>query len=89
MTTGASKTMAQADIPLFVQDVINTGCDICAIGHDGYVVGDSDLSEEEYGIAAPELQRIKERYGDRDLLRQEIAEHLRSIGRYVDLGSPA
>ena len=89
MMAGASKRMEQADIPLFVQDVINTGCDICAIGHDGYVVGDSDLSEEEYDIAAPELQRIKERYGDRDFLRQEIAAHLRSIGRYVDLGSPA
>lgn len=78
------RLMLEAEIPAFVDDVIATGCDICAIGHDGYVVGDADLSDEEYEIAGPKLARIKERYGDRDHLLREIAIYLCSLGRHHD-----
>lgn len=88
MNASAKKFMKASEIPSFVEEIINAGCDICAIGSDGYVVGDADLSEEEYEIAAPELERIKEKYGDRDFLLAEIAVYLRSIGRYIDVGSP-
>ncbi|WP_246763552.1 hypothetical protein [Rhizobium sp. 007] len=87
-THQAKRPMLEAEISAFVDDVIATGCDICAIGHDGYVIGDSDLSDEEYEIAGPKLARIKERYGDRDHLLREIAIYLRSLGRHHDLGSP-
>ncbi|MGG7539398.1 hypothetical protein ACQ3G5_28725 [Rhizobium sp. 12,4] len=82
------RLMLEAEIPAFVDDVIATGCDICALGHDGYVVGDADLSDEEYEIAGPKLARIKDRYGDRDHLLREIAIELRSLGRHHDLVSP-
>jgi hypothetical protein len=32
--------MQLEEIPAFVDDVIKAGCDICAIGHDGHVIGD-------------------------------------------------
>lgn len=82
------RLMLEVEIPAFVDDVIATGCDICAIGHDGYVVGDTDLSDEEYEIAGPKLAHIKERYGDRDHLLREIAIYLCSLGRHHDPGSP-
>ncbi|ASY74383.1 MULTISPECIES: hypothetical protein [Sinorhizobium/Ensifer group] len=81
------RLMLETEIPAFVDEIIATGCDICAIGHDGYVIGDSDLTEEEYEVAEPELIRIDEKYGDRDMLLLEIAAHLRSLGRYIDPGS--
>ncbi|XOK15601.1 hypothetical protein ACI6PO_28035 (plasmid) [Agrobacterium tumefaciens] len=84
----AKRQMLETEIPAFVDDVIATGCDICAIGHDGYVIGDSDLSDIEYEIAGPKLAHIRETYGDRDHLLREIATYLRSLGRHHDLGSP-
>ncbi|RVI55256.1 hypothetical protein [Sinorhizobium meliloti] len=58
---------------------------ICAIGHDCYVLGDL----EEMDAAADELERIGEKFGDRDFLLREIVAYLRSIRRYLDPGSPA
>lgn len=83
------RLMLESEIPAFVDDMIATGCDICAIGHDGYVIGNADLTEEEYQAAEPELIRIDEKYGDRDHLLREIAAYLRSLGRYLDPGSTA
>ncbi|OBQ68251.1 hypothetical protein EB233_31600 [Mesorhizobium erdmanii] len=77
--------MRSSDIPAFVAKVIETGCDICAIGHSGYVLGDV----EEMVAAEDELRRIDEEFGDRDFLLPEIVVYLRSIGRYLDPGSSA
>lgn len=79
------KLMKPDQIPAFVADVLNAGCDICAIGHDRYVLGDI----EEMDAAANELTRIDEAYGDRDFLKREIVAHLRSLGRYLDIESTA
>ena len=76
----AYKLMQPEEIPAFVSDVIEAGCDICAIGHDGYVIGDI----EEMDAARDELKRIVIAYGDRDPLRLEIVAYLRSLGRYLD-----
>ncbi|MEP7452808.1 hypothetical protein [Phyllobacterium sp. SB3] len=78
------KLMSESEIPDFVYDVINAGCDICAIGDDMYVIGDADIPDEDYEKAASELRRIKEKYGERDFLRHQIVAHLRSLGRYLD-----
>lgn len=83
------RLMAAGEIPAFVDEVIKTGCDICAVGHDSYVIGDADLSDEDFEIALPELKRIDEKYSDRDPLLLEIVAYLRSVGRYLDVGSPA
>ncbi|WP_437412957.1 hypothetical protein [Sinorhizobium meliloti] len=34
------RLMLESEIPAFVDAVIKAGCDICAIGHDCYVLGD-------------------------------------------------
>ncbi|QPC95017.1 hypothetical protein GA829_05115 [Mesorhizobium sp. INR15] len=73
--------MTSSEIPAFVKRVIDAGCDICAIDHFGYVLGDV----EEMSAAADELQLIGEEFGDRGFLRNEIVAYLRSIGRYLDV----
>ncbi|WP_310390446.1 hypothetical protein [Rhizobium sp. 1399] len=75
--------MQAEQIPAFVEDVIKAGCDICAIGHGRYVLGEI----EELNAAREELARINEVYGDRDFLLPEIVSYLRSLGRYLDVGS--
>ncbi|MEO8884090.1 MAG: hypothetical protein ABI377_11870 [Devosia sp.] len=76
--------MKAEQIPSFVQDVVDLGCEICAVGNDAYVIGDSDLPKETYEQIAPHLARISQVYGTRDHLFYEIIDYLVSIGRYVD-----
>ncbi len=53
------KLMKASDIPAFVEEVIKTGCNICAVGHDKYLVGDADLSPGDYeNKAQAEKSRI-------------------------------
>ncbi|MHC1550999.1 hypothetical protein [Phyllobacterium sp. K27] len=84
MADKRQRLMLESEIPDFIDEVIKSGCDICAIGHDMYVVGDADIPDEHYDKVASELGRIKEKYGDRDHLILEIVAHLRSLGRYLD-----
>lgn len=77
--------MREADIPLFVQAVIDAGCDICAVDHAGYVFGDADLPLHEREAIEPRLREIHERFGERDQLLPKIVAFLRSIGRYVEI----
>lgn len=85
MVADNRRLMKASEIPAFVDAVIKAGCDICAVGHEMYVLGDV----EEMIAAEDELRRIDEEYGDRDFLKLEIVAYLRSIGRYLDPGSPA
>ncbi|PYE30030.1 hypothetical protein C8J35_11521 [Rhizobium sp. PP-F2F-G38] len=78
------RLMQESEIPAFVDAIIETGCDICACGDDLYTIGDADLSDENYEIAAPQLQAINQKFGDRDFLRREIVAYLRSLRRYLD-----
>ncbi|USJ27400.1 hypothetical protein [Ensifer adhaerens] len=73
--------MKPSEIPDFVSEIIAAGWEITAIGHDKYVLGDI----EEQHRAIDELDRITEKYGDRDPLKLEIVVYLWSIGRYVEL----
>jgi hypothetical protein len=81
--------MTEDQIPDFVSDVVVTGCDITAVMSVGYVIGDADLTEEQYELAAPELRRISELYGERDHLLDEITNYLISIGRFFPARSVA
>jgi len=77
------KIMTEDQIPSFVQDVADTGCDIVAImGGAGFHFGDADLSPQDYEVAEPQIQAICDKYGQRDHLTSEIAAYLVSIGRY-------
>jgi len=80
----SKREMNATEIPSFVAEVIAAGCDINAVGHDMYVLGNVDEQEE----AKEELRRIGERYGDRAPLKFEIIAYLRSIGRFVDVTWP-
>ena len=81
------KLMKASDIPAFVDDVIEAGCDICAVGRDKYVIGHTDLPPGAYEKKRRMLDRIEEAYGDRDFLKVEIVAYLRAIGRFVDVGT--
>ena len=72
--------MNASQIPAFVDAVIKAGCDICAVGHFGYVFGDTERHLED----PEEIKRIDEEFGDRDALLPEIVAYLRSIGRFID-----
>lgn len=78
------KRMQEKDIPAFVQDVVATGCDICAVGPSCYSLGDTDVPRGKRRGLYKKLGEIDARYGSRDHLRYQIAEHLASIGRYID-----
>ncbi|WP_018098248.1 hypothetical protein [Sinorhizobium meliloti] len=81
------KLMDASDIPAFVDDIIEAGCDICAVGYDKYVIGDAELPPGADEKTRRMFDRIDEVYGDRDFLTVEIVAYLRSIGRYVDVGA--
>jgi hypothetical protein len=40
MATRQRKLMGASEIPAFVEEVIEAGCDICAVEHVCYVLGD-------------------------------------------------
>ncbi|WP_320409782.1 hypothetical protein [Bosea sp. Root483D1] len=80
------KVMQEKDIPAFVHAITNTGCDITAVGEHLYVIGDSDLPEDQADAARPVLVNLDRNFGRRDHLRREIAAYLRSIGRFIDIG---
>lgn len=80
----SKRLMKASEIPAFVDQVIRAGCDICAVGDRGYVLGDV----EEMVAAADELDRIREAFGDRDFLLPDIVAHLKSLGRHIDPESP-
>lgn len=77
------RTMSRSEIPNFVAEMIAAHCDITAVGHEMYVIGDVDAGER----AMKDAQRIGEKYGDRDPLKLEIVSYLWSIGRYIELAS--
>ena len=77
--------MKEDEIPSFVAAIVATGCDICAIGHENYVICEADLSPEELEDMSSRLAAIEEIFGERDFLKNQIAAYLRSVGRYVDL----
>ncbi|MBD9635494.1 hypothetical protein IB277_04150 [Ensifer sp. ENS07] len=83
MAQSKRRKMKPSEIPDFVAEIIKTGCDITAIGHDKYVLGDI----EEQDAAIDELDRIGERYGDRDHLKLQIVSYLWSIGRFIEVSS--
>ena len=85
MTRHAHRQMKASEIPAFVVDLIEAGCGICAVGSKSYVIGDID----EQDAAIEELERIGEKYGDRDPLKLEIIAYLWSIGRYTEVTSEA
>lgn len=83
MAQSKRRKMKPSEIPNFVSEMIAAGCEITAIGHDKYVLGDI----EEQHRARDKLDRITEKYGDRDPLRLQIIAYLWSIGRYIELTS--
>lgn len=71
--------------PAFIDRIINADCDFCAIGHFGYVIGEA----EHMDAPENELRCIDEEFGERDFLLPKIVTYLRSLGLYLDPGSPA
>ncbi len=68
MAASNKRLMKASEIPAFVDAIIKAGCDICAIGHHGYVLGDVDLTPTEREVVMP----IKE--DRRDLRRSRFPQ---------------
>lgn len=83
MTENQRRQMKASEISDFVDEVIAAGCGISAVGYKMYVIGDVEEQEE----AKEELDRIGNKYGNRDPLKLEIVAHLWSIGRYIEVAS--
>jgi hypothetical protein len=77
--------MTEDQIPDFVEAVTAIGCEMCAIGTFGYVIGEADLPEQHRKRIAEELRRINAVFGERDHLKNEIIAYLRRIGRVFEL----
>ncbi|MFT4117883.1 hypothetical protein [Bradyrhizobium sp.] len=75
----------KADFSAFVQAVIETGCNITAIGDDRYFFGDANLPSSHYERIEPVLMDIDRRFGSCDHLEKEIIAYLRAIGRHIPL----
>lgn len=69
--------MRSAQIPDFIDELLEAGADTWAIAPGKYVLGDADAEED----VRQRIYQICDRYGDRDHLRDEMAEYLTSIGR--------
>lgn len=80
--------VTEDDIPEFVNEVLATGCEILAIGDDGYVIADCHLPEEVYHAMEPALAQIADKYFARGHLKSQIVEYLRSIGRIYPPSEP-
>lgn len=80
------KQMRPDDIPAFIDEVMATGCRPIAVSN-GWIIGDADLPEAECSKIQPVLREIREKYGERDHLVEEIAAHLRSMGMSYSMPS--
>ncbi|MBZ7927196.1 hypothetical protein LAC81_35215 (plasmid) [Ensifer adhaerens] len=69
--------LSEDESPGFVEGVIASGGHVNAVGHNMYVICD----EGEQDAVLKELNRICEKYTDRDSIRREIANYLLSISR--------
>jgi hypothetical protein len=77
--------VSEDQIPAFVEELLATGCPVCAIGREAYVIAEFDVPEPFAAFVSEQINAICERYGKRDHLIVQIAHYLRSIGRFVDL----
>lgn len=80
-----NRRMRAEEIPDFVADILAAGAQMIAVGHDIYLIGETEVPEELYEQVVSEVQNICDRYGRREHLRREIATHLCRLGRFVDL----
>lgn len=78
--------MRKEQIPDFVRELTEIGCEMMAFGPCRYAVGDADLDSENAKAKVDEITRA---YGARDHLVPEIACYLRSIGRFIDFDDPS
>jgi hypothetical protein len=79
--------MREDQIAAFVEEILETGATLYAVGADCYFFGDMDVSEDKAAEISDRVNRICERYGPRDHLRSQIAEHLKSLGRLIEVDS--
>lgn len=70
-------------VAAFVEDVVNLGLNICAIGHRHYVIDDSGIDPQKREAVKQALRRLREQYGDPEQVKEQMLAHLHRIGRVV------
>lgn len=79
MTNGNSPNADSERVATLIASLIEAGCDICAVGR-GYAINEPEDVE-----GSRKVDLILKGFGPRDHLTDNILEHLRSLGRFVDL----
>lgn len=75
--------MEREQIPFFVEAVLKTGADINAVGIGRYVIDDGHASVWKRWRVQSDIRTINAHFGPRDHLQIEIADYLRSIGKFL------
>lgn len=73
-------TMKKEQIPAFVKEILEAGATLWAAGDDVYFFGDLEATEHEAAEIAARADAVCQRYGARDHLQSEIAQHLKALG---------
>lgn len=74
------RLMRAEEIPAYIGDMLDAGCDIVLIGGDICIFLDQ-MSAEEHKVSIAKFEAIVKRYGQQSHLHSEIASHLAAIGR--------
>lgn len=76
--------MKKEQIPAFVKEILEAGATLWAAG-DRYFFGDIDAAEDEAAAISARADEICQRYGAREHLRLEIAQHLKALGHEIKI----
>ena len=72
-------------IEAFIKELIDYGFEITAVGPEHYVIDDSGVFAAKGVQAQALIAELRQRYGDCDHLRAEIAQYLMAIGRIAHI----
>jgi hypothetical protein len=81
------KLMKVSDIPAFVYEIVETAATSARSATTNTSSETQSCHSTNRIKVRRKLDKIEDNYGDRDFLRLEIVGHLRSIGRYIDVGA--
>ncbi|MGE8106418.1 hypothetical protein ACQKP1_22260 [Allorhizobium sp. NPDC080224] len=77
--------MRKDQIASFIDEILQTGATLYAVGNDNYFFGDLDVPDDRAKEINARVNSICERYGPRDHLRPTIALHLRRLDLWIDV----
>ncbi|MCZ8158954.1 MAG: hypothetical protein O9256_03590 [Rhizobiaceae bacterium] len=77
--------MSEEQIPAFIDELLATGCPVYAVGQKAYVIAEFAVPECLRSSTSERVNKICQRFGERDHLILQIVHHLWSIGRGIQV----